>query len=120
MTATVGVVTTVGGVVIALAAVAVTTDWRTGPWTEALLVIGVITVVVAVGWILIALAIAALLRATGYFLAPAPPPGLTRISAIIEQRLAEQQEAAAARQRREPPPAEIVVALRAITGHGRR
>jgi len=66
------------------------------------------------------LAVGLLQRVAAFFAVPVPPPpGLARISAIIEQRQAEQRAAAAARQRREPLP-EIVVALRAITGNGRR
>ena len=113
-----GIVTAVCGVVTALATVAIIRGWSAGPWMERLLLVCIVTLVAAAGWIVIALAIAASLRIVAFLFAPDQPPGLNRINAIIEQRQAEQHAAAAARQAREPPPAEIVVALRAITGHG--
>jgi len=78
----------------AFAALAIVMDWSTGRWTETLLVIGAITVIVAAGWIVIALAIAASFLATAYFFAPVRPPGLIRISTIIEKQMAERQAAA--------------------------
>jgi hypothetical protein len=118
-TATVGAVTAVCGVVTLVAAVATVADWSTGPWTDTMLLIGAVIFTVAVGWIAIEIAISALHLTAAHLFAPAQPPSLDRINAIIEQRQAEQQAAVAARQAREPPPAEIVVALRAITGRRR-
>jgi hypothetical protein len=118
-TATIGAVTAVCGVLTAVTAVAIVAGWRTDPWTETLFLLGAAISIAATGWFVIAFAVAASLRAAAFFVAPEQPPGLTRINSILEQRRAEQQAAVAARQANEPPAAEIVVALRTITGHGR-
>lgn len=93
-TVSVGVVTAVCGVVTAIAAVAVAGGWSTGPWTETLLLFGTVIVIFGTGGIVIALTIAASLRAATFFAVPEQPPGLNRISAIIELQRAEQGAAA--------------------------
>ena len=87
----VGVVTAVCGVVTAVAAVAIVEGWSSGPWTErVLLLLGTVIVIFGVGGIVIALAVAGVLRTATFFAVPEQPPGLNRISAIIELQRAEQ------------------------------
>ena len=86
----VGVVTAVCGVVTAVAAVAIVEGWSTGPWTERVLLLGTVIVIFGVGGIAIALAVAGVLRTATFFAVPEQPPGLNRISAIIELQRAEQ------------------------------
>ncbi len=105
------------GVAAAFAAVAIVSGWSAGPWMETLLLVGIVGFIAATGWILVALATEASLQAAAFFLAPEQPPGLIRISTIMEQRQTE-REAAAAGHPREPPP-EIVNELRATAQSGR-
>jgi len=109
--ATVGAVTAVCVVVTVIAAVAIVRGWSTGPWTETLLLVGLVILMAATGGIVVALATTASLRAAAFFLAPEQPPGLIRISTVMEQRRTE-REVAAAGHPREPLP-EIVTQLRA-------
>ena len=106
------------GVVASLAAVAIVRGWSGGPWMETLLLVGIVILIAATGWIVVALATEASLRAAAFFLVPEQPPGLIRIGTIMEQRQTE-REAAAAGHPREPPP-EIVTQLRAAAQSGRR
>jgi hypothetical protein len=69
-------------------------DWGTSQLTELLLMVGVLAVIVAVGWVVIRLAIAALLLVAASLGAPRQPQGLGRIATIMEQQVAEPREAA--------------------------
>jgi hypothetical protein len=115
--ATIVLVTAGMGVVTAIASRPIIRGWSRDPWEEALIVGGVMIVVVAAGWIVIALTIAASLRVVAYFVVPLEPPGLVRINALIEQIEAEQDATAAKRPREPLPP--IIASLRAIAGNRR-
>ena len=104
------------GLVTAIAAIANTTSRSNGRWTETVLVVAAVVFVVAVGWIVVAAAITASLRAASFFVVPEQPPGLDRISRLIEQSQKEHERAAAWHTWERPP--EIVFELRAISsGH---
>ncbi len=92
------------GLLTAVGAIAVVGGWNTGPWTEALLLIGTLIVIAAAGWIVIELAIAASLRVAAFLFAPEEPRGLIRIRTIMDQHQAEQQAAATDSHRHKPPP----------------
>ena len=83
-------------------------------WTEVVLVVAAVVLVVAAGWIVVAVAIAASLRAASFFVVPEQPPGLDRISRLMEQSQTE-RERAAAMHLWEPPP-EFLLQLRSISG----
>ena len=55
-------------VVIGVAAVAIVKGRSTGPWTETLLLVGIVIVIAAAGWVVVAFAIAASLRTAGFLL----------------------------------------------------
>lgn len=101
------------GLVTAGAAIATTTSRSDGRWTEAVLVAAAVIFVVAAGWIVVAAGIAASLRAASFFVVPEQPPGLDRISRLIQQSQTERERAAA----KHPlgPPPQIVLELRAIS-----
>ena len=105
-----GIVGALCGVVTAFLTLAVMEGWSAGPWLERLLLVCIVILVAAIGWIVVAVAIGGLLRAAAFFLEPVQPPGLIRISTIMERQWAE-REAAAAGQPRQPPP-QIAVELR--------
>lgn len=105
------------GVVTAIASRPIIRGWNRDPWQEALIIGGVMIAVVAAGWIVIALTIAASLRIVAYFVVPLEPPGLVRINALIEQIEAEHVATAAKRPREPLPP--IIASLRAIASNRR-
>jgi hypothetical protein len=105
------------GVVTAIASLPITRGWSGNAWEEALIFSGTMIVVVAAGWVVIGLCVAASLRAVEFFVVPQQPPGLVRINALLEQIEAE-HEAAPAKHPREPLPP-LIAALRAIAGNGR-
>lgn len=79
-----------------------------------MLVVAAVVLIAATGWIVVAAAIAASLRAASFFLTPEKPPGLDRISTLMEQVQTEREQAAAKHPPRRTP--EIVLQLRAISG----
>jgi hypothetical protein len=115
--ATIVLVTAGLGVVAAIASRPIIGGWSSNPREEALILSGMVIAVVAAGWVVILLGIAASLRVVEFFVVPLQPPGLARINALIEQIEAE-QDAAPAKHPREPLPP-IIASLRAIASNRR-
>jgi hypothetical protein len=107
-----GIVGALCGVVTAFLTLAVMEGWGAGPWLERLLLVCIVILVAAIGWIVVAVAIGGLLRAAAFFLEPVQPPGLIRISTIMERQWAERE--AATGHPRQPPP-QIAVELREMS-----
>jgi hypothetical protein len=81
----VAAVASVSGLVLVVAGVITATGWGSGAWSELVLVVAAVIFVGAVGVITVTVVITSLFNAAAVFLIPQQPPGLERISSVIEQ-----------------------------------
>jgi hypothetical protein len=110
--AIVAAVTTVSGIAVVIAAIAVASGWETGQWFELLLVLSVVIFVFAAGVVAATFAITTFIKTAALFLIPEQPPALVRISAVMEQRQAERDTASSERPGESPPA--ILIELQAL------
>jgi membrane glycosyltransferase len=109
----------VSGIVLGLATIATASGWEAEGWLEPLLALAAVVFATAVGVIAVTFAVTALLKAAGVFVVPEQPPGLDRISAIMEQWQAE-RDATSAKPREPWPPGRAPLGMRNRVGEARR
>jgi hypothetical protein len=86
--------------------------------TEALLVAGAVVAVTIVVLFAMSLALSTFRRVAAYFVLPVEPPGLLRLSQLLEREEAEREATDKAAGHNYPPPPDIVRVLRTSAGSG--